>query len=64
MELKIRKLGFRFDDLCCAFVLFLGASLIVFATSVVILTKKDVVMDNNYKGKYIKVKQYTIYNND
>lgn len=64
MELEIRKLGFRFKDLCCVFVLFLCAYLVVFATSVVILTKKDVVMDNNYKGKYIKVKQYTIYNND
>jgi len=64
MKIKYKKLKFNFLNLltCLLFIVIASPALISIAAA--IITKDDVVINDNYKGKKILVKHYYIFNKD
>lgn len=64
MKVRYRELPFRFIDIVPFFFLIGTVALVVYVIGASILTKNDVVINENYKGKKILVKRYKLYNTD
>ena len=54
----------RFKHIIAFFSLATSLTLISWSMGAIIFTKNDTIVDDNYKGEYIKVKHYKAYNKD
>jgi hypothetical protein len=54
----------RFKHIIAFFLLATSLTLISWSMGAIIFTKNDTIVDDNYKGKYLKVKHYKAYNKD
>ena len=54
----------RFKHIIAFFLLATSLTLISWSMGAIIITKNDTIVDDNYKGEYIKVKHYKAYNKD
>ena len=54
----------RFKHIIAFFLLATSLTLISWSMGAIIFTKNDTIVDDNYKGEYIKVKHYKAYNKD
>ncbi len=54
----------RFKHFIALFMIGWALFIIIWSFGAIAITKGDVIVDDNYKGKYIKVKHYKAYNKD
>ena len=54
----------RFKHFIALFAIGWALFIVIWTIGAIAITKSNVIVDDNYKGKYIKVKHYKAYNKD